>query len=99
MEIIIPPKRFTAGDRWKAIERELRSGVELKKATEEARATQAAQQAQDMKRTVKGLGKCVAVIPEWEYFRMKQKYGGEVKTKEFLKYFQRKFSHLAPNKV
>lgn len=99
MQIIIPPKQFTEGDMAKAFERELRSGVELKKATEEARERKAAQEAKDLKRTVGGLGKCVAVVPDWEFFRLKQKYGSEVQSKEFVKYFQRKFPHLAPNKI
>jgi hypothetical protein len=51
-------------------------------------------------KTIPGLGKCVAVIPPREYYRLVAKYGhAEVHSKEFLKHFQRTFSDLAPNKV
>jgi hypothetical protein len=101
MEIIIPPKQYSQGDIGKAFEREVRTGLELKKATEEKRELQAraqAKQFRDMKR-VKGLGKCVAVIPPWEFFRLKQKYGKEVHSNEFLQYFQKKHPELAPNRI
>ncbi len=46
------------------------------------------------------LGKCVAAMPPREYFRLIKKYGhAEVHSKEFLKYFQKKFSDLSPNKI
>ena len=46
------------------------------------------------------LGRCVAAMPPREYFRLIKKYGhAEVHYKEFLKYFQRKFSDLSPNKI
>jgi hypothetical protein len=49
---------------------------------------------------VPGLGRCIGVIPEWEFFRMQQKYGHkEVHSKEFMKYYQKKFPHLSPNKI
>jgi hypothetical protein len=46
------------------------------------------------------LGRCVATMPPREYFRLIKKYGhAEVHSKEFLKYFQNKFSDLSPNKI
>jgi hypothetical protein len=49
---------------------------------------------------MKGLGRCVAVIPEWEFYRMKDKYGHhEIHSKEFMKYYQKTFPHLSPNKL
>jgi len=102
MEIIIPPKRFSVGDRWKAIERELRTGLELKKATEAKREEVARKSAQEMRGAgkVAGLGRNVAVMPEWEFFRVVQKYGHkEVHSREFLKYFQKKHPDLAVNKL
>ncbi len=46
------------------------------------------------------LGRCVAVMPPREYFRLIKKYGhAEVHSKEFLKYFQKNFSDLSPNKI
>ena len=51
-------------------------------------------------KTVKGLGKCVAVIPEDEFFRLQRKYGHqEVHSREFLRYFNKKFPHLSPNRA
>lgn len=101
MQILIPPKQFTEGMRARALEHELRTGIMLKKGLEEQREKQAAAQAHALRghKTIPGLGKCIAVIPEWEYFRMNQKYGKETNTKEFLRYFQRKFPELSPNKL
>ncbi len=102
MQIIIPPKRFTLGERGKAMERELRFGMEWYKAREKTRELRAAA---DAKRTenmkeIKGLGRCVATMPSWEFFRLHQKYGHkELHSREFLGYFQKKFPHLAPNKL
>jgi hypothetical protein len=102
MQIIIPPKKWTDGDIGKAMQRELRSGVEFLKAKEKERELKAAEEAKQMRqhKEIKGLGRCVAKIPEWEFFRMHQKYGQEeTHSKEFLQYFQRKFPHLAPHKL
>ena len=62
----------------------------------------AAQQAQAMRghRTIQGLGKCVAMMPPDEYFRLVKKFGhAEVKSKEFLRYYRKKFPHLSPNAI
>ena len=85
----------------KAVLNELRTGMELKKQMERRREIEAATQAQEKAnhKEIKGLGRCVAVIPSWDYFRMKQKYGNEVASDEFLKYYQKKFPHLAPCKI
>lgn len=51
-------------------------------------------------KSIPGLGKCVAVIPAREYFRLIKKYGYEtVHSKEFMRYFNRKMPELSPNKV
>lgn len=102
MEIIIPPKRFSIGDRWKAIEREFRTGVELKKATEAKREAVARQSAQEMRGAgkVAGLGRNVGVMPDWEFFRLVQKYGHkEVHSREFLKHFQKNNPDLVVHKL
>ena len=86
MEIIVPPKRFSIGDRWKAIEREFRTGIELKKMRGAGK--------------VAGLGRNVGVMPDWEYFRLLQKYGHkEVHSREFLKHFQKTNPDLAVHKL
>lgn len=82
--------------------RELITGLELKKEIERSKEAQAAQQAKGMvnHKEVPGLGRCIGVIPEWEFFRMQQKYGHkEVHSREFMKYYQKKFPHLSPHKI
>jgi hypothetical protein len=39
-------------------------------------------------------------MPEREFFRLIKKYGhAEVHSKDFLRYFQKKFPQLSPNKL
>ena len=46
------------------------------------------------------LGKPIATIPAREFFRLTKKYGQEtVHSKEFLKYYNKKFPELSPNKI
>lgn len=102
MQIILPPKKITEGELGRAFERELRTGLELKKATEAEREKQAAMEAHDFKghKTIPGLGKMVGVFPEWEFFRLIQQYGhAEVHSKDFMRFHNRKFPHLSPNKA
>jgi len=77
-------------------------GFELVKANEKKEEIVAAQQAQAMRghRTIQGLGKCVAMMPPDEYFRLVKKFGhAEGKSKEFLRYYRKKFPHLSPNAI
>lgn len=102
MQILLPPKKITDGEVGRALERELRTGLKLKQATELERQKQAAIEAHEYKghRSVKGLGKMIGVMPDWEFFRLVQKYGhATVHSKDFLKFFQRKFPDLAPNRL
>lgn len=99
MELLIPnfPK-YSDGQLLKAVERELRTGVQLKKETERQREIEAEHQAKMMRasKTLPGVGKHVATMPAWEFFRLKQKYGyDEIHSKEFLRYYQKKFPALA----
>ena len=102
MDIITQLPKISNSEVDKALMRELREGLHLKRATEEARARVAAERAAELKghKTMKGLGKAVAAMPDWEYFRLVQKYGiNEVHSKDFMRFFQKKFPHLSPNKV
>lgn len=102
MQIIIPPKQFSQGDIGKAMQRELREGLQLKKAKEKARELQAEGYAKSIEKhkPIAGLGRCVAAMPDWDYFRVREKYGREeVHSREFLKYFQKKFPTMAPHKL
>ena len=82
---------------------EIRRGFQLEKATEEARHRSAAQEAAEFRkhnRTVKGLGKIVACIPDREFFRMVEKYGhDEVHSKEFMKGLRKHEPDLMVNRV
>lgn len=102
MNLITSFPKYSDGAVHNALMRELTLGLELKKQWENRRELEAAQQAQQYKdmKAIKGLGKCVANIPAWEFFRMKQKYGSqEIHSKEFLRDYQKRFPHLSPNKV
>jgi|TARA_R110002020_G_C15734060_1_gene724410 hypothetical protein len=102
MDIITDlPKGFTDGELDQAFMNEIKSGFELERKTEHLRVAQAVKEAQDTKgKTIPGLGKCVATMPAREFFRLTNKYGHkEVHSKEFLKYYQKQFSELSPNKI
>jgi putative heme iron utilization protein len=102
MDIIIPNlKRYSDGEIDRAFMQEIKSGFKLEQKTEKARVDQAAKEAQQLKGTIHPtLGRPIATIPPREYFRLVQKYGQEtVHSKEFLKYYQKKFPQLSPNKI
>ncbi len=102
MNLITSVPKFSNGEVDKALMRELTLGLELKKQWERRREIEAAHEAKQLAnhKEVKGLGRCVAVMPEWEFFRMQQKYGhAEVHSKDFIKYFQKHYPHLSPHKV
>lgn len=102
MNLITSFPKYSDGEVNRALMRELTTGLQLKKEMERKKEIEAAEQAKISKgmKAIKGLGKCVGVIPEWEFFRMQQKYGRqEIHSHEFMKYFQNKFPHLSPNKL
>ena len=82
--------------------REIKLGFHAEKVTEGVRTRKAAEYAKEFKgsKDVPGLGRHVAAIPEREYYRLVQKYGhAEVHSDGFLKDFQKRFPHLATNKI
>jgi hypothetical protein len=102
MDIIVPNlKRYSDGEIDRAFMREITNGFKLEKQTEKQRVAGAAKEAQALKGTTHPvLGKPVASIPPREYFRLIKKYGHEtVHSKEFLKYYNKKFPELSPNKA
>jgi hypothetical protein len=102
MDIIVPNfKRYSDGEIDRAFMNEITNGFKLEKETEHKRVAQAAKEAQALKGTVHPvLGKPVATIPHREYFRLIKKYGQDtVHSKEFLKYYNKKFPELTPNKI
>jgi hypothetical protein len=84
-----------------ALIREIQASFTEERATEKDRYDIARKDARsNVGKTHPLLGKCVAAMPPREYFRLIKKYGhAEVHSKEFLKYFQKKFSDLSPNKI
>ena len=102
MDIIIPNfKRYSDGEIDRAFMKEIKTGFKLERDTEHKRVNQAKKEAQEMKgKTHPVLGKPVATIPAREFFRLTNKYGHEtVHSKEFLKYYNKKFPELSPNKA
>jgi len=103
MDIIteLPAKAYTDGELDAAFMHEIQSGFELERETEKARVEQAQKEAAELRGTTHPtLGKPVATIPAREYFRLIQKYGKEtVHSKDFLKYYNKKFPELSPNKI
>jgi hypothetical protein len=84
-----------------ALFQEVKASLQDEVATEHQRYNIARKEARsNVGKTHPLLGKCVAVMPPREYFRLIKKYGhAEVHSKEFLKYFQKEFSDLSPNKI
>tara|TARA_R110000824_G_scaffold250707_4_gene439486 strand:+ start:568 stop:876 length:309 start_codon:yes stop_codon:yes gene_type:complete len=95
------PRSFTDGEVDAAFLAEIKSGFKLEKETEHLRVNQAKKEAQEQKgKTHPTLGKCVATMPAREFFRLTNKYGhDQVHSKEFVKYYQKNFSELSPNKL
>ena len=101
-EIVVKLPTFGDGEINRALEREIRTGFQLIKANEQREELEAAAQAKALQghKPIKGLGRCVAVMPQDEFFRLQKKYGRqEVHSREFLSYFQRRFPHLSPHKL
>ncbi len=102
MEIIVPKlKRYSDGEIDRAFMKEIKTGFELERQTEKQRVAGAAKEAKKLKGTKHPvLGRPVASIPPREYFRLIKKYGQKtVHSKEFLKYYNKKFPELSPNKI
>ncbi len=95
------PRSFTDGEVDAAFLAEIKSGFKLEKETEHLRVDQARKEANEEKgKTHPTLGKCVATIPARDFFRLTNKYGhDQVHSKEFIKYYQKNFSDLSPNKL
>lgn len=102
MHIITTLPRYSDGEINRALVKEIQTGFQLERETERARVQQAAAESEAYRghKTVQGLGKCVGVIPSREFFRLTTKYGrDEVHSKDFMRYFQKKFPHLSPNRI
>ena len=100
-QIITKLPRYSDGEVDRAFMKEIMNGFEIEKRTEHLRVEQARKEAQEEKgKTHPVLGKCVATMPDREFFRLTNKYGHkEVHSKNFLQYYNKKFSDLSPNKA
>jgi len=101
MEIITKVPTYSDGEVNEAFMKEIRTGFKMERAKEQDRITQAAKEAKTNEgKTHPVLGKCVANMPARDYFRLVNKYGHEtVNSKEFLKYFNKKFPELSANQA
>ena len=102
MNIITTLPKYSDGEINRALIKEIQTGFQLERETEAARVKQAEAESKALKghRTIGGLGKCVAVIPEREYFRLINKYShAEIHSKGFLKYYNKVFPTLSPNRA
>ena len=101
---IITPKLNTYSDEEidRALIQEIQDGLHLELGDRDRFAhQQAAKEAHQLKGTIHPtLGRPVATMPAREFFRLVKKYGQEtVHSKEFLKYYNKKFPELSPNKI
>lgn len=102
MHIIAKSEQFTDEEIDRELAKQIQASLDNEIGTEESRVVMARAQSAAMKnhKAIPGLGKCVAVIPPREYYRLVAKYGhAEVHSKEFLRDFNKRFSELSPNKV
>ncbi len=100
-EIITKLPRYSDGDIDREFMKELVNGFEIEKRTEKERMDRARFEAKEhVGKTHPVFGKCVATMPAREYFRLTKKYGEEeIKSKEFLQDFNKRFKDLSPNKA
>lgn len=103
MHIITSLPKYSDGEINRALMREITTGIALKQAMENEREKICAQEVERIKNSQKFGFKnlrCVAVTPGWEWFNLRKKYGNEaMHDKGFIKDYQKRFPHLAPNKL
>jgi len=103
MNIITSLPRYSDGEVNRALMREIQTGISLKQAWEGEREKICAQHAKNVKASeplsFKGL-RCLAVTPSWEWFNLRRKYGAQaMHDRGFIRDYQKRFPHLAPNKI
>ncbi len=99
MNIITSVPKYSDGEVNESFMKEIRTGFKMERAKEQDRINQAAKEAKtNVGKTHPVLGKCVANMPARDYFRLVNKYGHDtVNSREFLRYFNKKFPELSPN--
>lgn len=103
MQIITSLPKYSDGEINRALMREITTGIALKQAWEGEREKICAQEAEKIKDYQKFGFKnlrCLSVTPGFEWFNMRRKYGHQaMHDKGFIKDYQKRFPHLAPNKL
>lgn len=102
MQIIQSSPKFTDEQIDAELRKVVMDSLQTELNTQQEREVIARSMAKAMKghKTIPGLGKCVAVMPAREFFRLQAKYGThEVHSKEFLRDFNKRFPELSPNRV
>ena len=101
MDVLIPqlPSDTAVRD---AMIKEIKDGLHQVKVNEKLEERKAAAEAAALKeaKPMKDLGKCIAVVPRDEYFRLLKKYGRqEVQSVDFWRFYNKAFPHLSPNRA
>lgn len=79
--------------KWGQNKQRVMEGIEERRAAEQAKALRE-------QKPIAGEWRCVAHIPRDTYFLLEKKYGrDEVRSKEFLKDWQKRYPHLSPHKL
>lgn len=102
MQIIQKSEQFTDEQIDSAINEEIRKSLKDELDTQAEREILMRAHSASMKnhKSIPGLGKCVAVMPAREFFRLQAKYGAAtVHSKEFIQYFNKVNPDMSPNKA
>lgn len=102
MQIITALPRYSDGEINRALMHEIQRGFHKETVMEGIKTKEAEAYSHYLKghKTVPGLGKAVACIPERQYYRMLAKYGHKtVHSREFLRDFNRLFPELSPHRA
>ena len=103
MDIITALPRYSDGEINRALIREITTGIQLKQNLEKNREKICADHAKKCEEAAKFGFKNLrhlSVTPAWEWFNMRRKYGHEeITSREFIKDYQKRFPHLAVNKI
>lgn len=94
-----PPSDLAVRD---ALIKEIKTGWEFNKQKERLDELRSEKEAAEIKthKSINGLGRCVAVIPGDTFELLKKSYGHqEVHSNGFLKYWQKTYPNLSPNKI
>lgn len=103
MDIITQFPKYSDGEINRALIREIRTGIELKKNLETKREQIVAEEMANLKKNepegFKGM-KLLCTTPAWEWFNIRRVYGNEAwHDKGFIRDYQKRFKHLSHHKV